>query len=106
MTSSLPAALAAMLTLAIGTFVFRLVGPMLHTRVTFSLRARQLLETAAVVLLAALVLLSGLTERHGFADYARPLGVAAGGVLAWREAPFLVVVLAAAAVAALIRLAQ
>lgn len=106
MTASLPLTMAAMLTLAVGTFVFRLVGPMMHTRIAFSPRARQLLEIAAVVLLAALVLLSGLTERHGFADYARPAGVAVGGVLAWRKAPFLVVVVAAAAVAALIRLAR
>lgn len=106
MKSSLPLVLAAMSTLAIGTFAFRLIGPMLHARITFSSRAQRLLETSAVVLLAALVLLSGLTEGHSFADLARPLGVAAGGVLAWRKAPFLVVVLTAAAVAALVRLAR
>jgi len=106
MKASLPLVLAAMSTLALGTFAFRLVGPMLHARITFSARARQLLETSAVVLLAALVLLSGLTEEHGFADPARPLGVAVGGVLAWRKAPFLVVVVSAAAVAALVRLVR
>lgn len=47
-----------------------------------------------------------LTQDHGFARFARPAGVLAGGVLAsWREEPFLVVVLSAAATTAL-RLAK
>nr|MDQ2811969.1 AzlD domain-containing protein [Actinomycetota bacterium] len=64
----------------------------------------KLLEAAAVVLLAALVASTALTEGHGFSGWARPAGVLAGGVLAWRRAPFLVVVLTAAAVTALLRL--
>ncbi|MYY81399.1 AzlD domain-containing protein, partial [Streptomyces sp. SID335] len=36
---------------------------------------------------------------------ARPAGVLAGGVLAWRRAPFAVVVVGAAATTALLRLA-
>ena len=39
-----------------------------------------------------------LTEGHGFAGFARPAGVLVAGVLAWRKAPFLVIVLAAAVV--------
>ena len=58
-----------------------------------------------MVLLAALVATTALTKGHGFAGFARPAGVLVGGVLAWRKAPFLVVVLAAAATAALLRLA-
>lgn len=97
--------LSAMLTLAVGTFVFRLVGPLLRSRVEFPPLARRLLETAAVVLLTALVATSALTQGHGFAGYARPAGVAVGGLLAWRKAPILVVVIAAAATTALLRLA-
>ena len=44
-------------------------------------------------------------EGSGFAGVARPAGVAVGALLAWRRAPFVVVVLAAAATAALLRLA-
>jgi hypothetical protein len=40
-----------------------------------------------------------------FAGFARPAGVLAGALLAWRKAPFVVVVIAAAAVTALLRLA-
>jgi branched-subunit amino acid transport protein len=94
----------AMLTLAAGTFVFRLVGPLLSSRVAFPPLARRLLESAAVVLLTALVATSALTQGHGFAGFARPAGVAVGGLLAWRAAPFPVVVIAAAATTALLRL--
>ncbi|OKK14816.1 branched-chain amino acid transporter [Streptomyces sp. CB00455] len=97
--------LVAMLALAGGTFLLRLSGPALRARVTFPERAEKLLEASAVVLLAALTATAALTEGDGFAGVARPVGVLLGGVLAWRKAPFLVVVLAAAAATALLRLA-
>ena len=49
------AVLGAALALAAGTFAFRLAGPLLRARVTVSPGTQELLETAAVVLLAALV---------------------------------------------------
>lgn len=94
----------AIAVLAAGTFAFRFAGPALRSRVTFPPRATKLLETASVVLLAALVVTSGLTEGGGLAGIARPAGVLVGGVLAWRKAPFAVVILAAAATAAVLRL--
>jgi branched-subunit amino acid transport protein len=95
---------AGMAVLTAGTYAIRLAGPALRTRVSFPPRAEKLLEAAAVVLLAALVVTTALTEGHGFSGLARPAGVLAGGLLAWRRAPFLVVVLTAAAVTALLRL--
>ena len=94
---------AGMATLAAGTYAFRLSGQLLRARITFPPRATRLLEAAAVILLAALVATTALTEGHGFSGFARPAGVLVAGVLAWRKAPFLVVVLAAAAVTALLR---
>lgn len=91
--------------LALGTFAFRFAGPVLRSRVKLSPRAERLMARAAVVLLAALVAVSALTEGHGFAGFARPAGVLVAGVLAWRKAPFVLVVVAAAATAALLRLA-
>lgn len=91
--------------LALGTFAFRFAGPVLRTRVKLSPKAERLMALAAVVLLAALVAVSALTEGHGFAGVARPAGVLVAGVLAWRRAPFVLVVVAAAATAALLRLA-
>ncbi|WP_134731367.1 AzlD domain-containing protein [Amycolatopsis nivea] len=95
----------ATLVLAAGTFAFRLAGPLLRTKVRLSPRAERLMTLSAVVLLAALVATSALTEGPEFAGIARPAGVLVGGVLAWRKAPFVAVVIAAAATAALLRLA-
>ncbi|HWD03042.1 MAG TPA: AzlD domain-containing protein [Amycolatopsis sp.] len=97
--------LVATAVLGAGTFAFRFAGPLLRTRVRLSPRTQRLMALAAVVLLAALVATSALTEGHGFAGFARPAGVVVGGVLAWRKAPFVVVVIAAAVTAALLRLA-
>jgi len=90
--------------LAVGTFAFRFAGPALRSRITLSARVQYLMTLATVVLLAALVVTSGLLEGGEFVGPARPAGVLVGGVLAWRRAPFVVVVLAAAAVAAGLRL--
>jgi branched-subunit amino acid transport protein len=94
----------AALALAAGTFAFRLAGPLLRARVSVSAQAQELLETAAVVLLAALVATTALTSGHHLAGAARPLGVLAGGTAAWRKAPFFLVVLIAAGTTALLRL--
>ncbi|MFI8193013.1 AzlD domain-containing protein [Streptomyces sp. NPDC085946] len=96
---------AVILVLAVGTYAFRLVGPVLHGRVELPVRTRELLSAAAVVLLVALLATGALTEGGGPAGWARPAGVLAGGVLAWRRAPFAVVVLGAAAVTAALRAA-
>lgn len=97
--------LAAILALAVGTYGLRLAGPLLHGRVELSDRVRRLLFDGATVLLVALLATGALTEGHGFAGWARPAGVAVGGLLAWRRAPFAVVVVAAAAATALLRAA-
>jgi branched-subunit amino acid transport protein len=97
--------LIATFALAAGTFAFRFAGPVLRARVKLSKRTERLMALAAVVLLAALVAVAALTDGHSFAGFARPAGVFAGGVLAWRKAPFVVVGVAAAATAALLRLA-
>lgn len=90
--------------LAAGTFAFRIAGPLLRSRIELSPRLERLMAVAAVVLLAALVATTALLEGHDFAGFARPAGVAAGGVLAWKKAPFVVVVLVAAGTAAGLRL--
>jgi branched-subunit amino acid transport protein len=100
-----PMLVAGMATLSAGTYAFRLSGRLLRARVTFPPWAERLLEAAAVVVLAALVATTALAQGHGFSGFARPAGVLVGGVLAWRKAPFLMVVIAAAATTALARLA-
>lgn len=103
-----PVLIGSAVVLALGTFGFRLAGPLLRDRVHVPPRLTTLLESASVVLLVALVATLTLAPGGGVpvvsAGYALPAGVLAGGVLAWLRAPFLVVVLAAAAVAAGLRL--
>jgi branched-subunit amino acid transport protein len=89
--------------LGAGTFAFRLAGPTLRARVEISPKAERLMAVSVVVLFAALIATSALIEGHTFAGVARPAGVAVGGVLAWRRAPFVLVVIAAAATAAVLR---
>ncbi|MGR6321225.1 AzlD domain-containing protein [Micromonospora soli] len=96
--------IAVILALAVGTYGFRVAGVLLRDRLELPEWARQLLPVAAAALLAALVATAALTEAGGFAGYARPAGVLVGVALAWRRAPFVLVVVAAAGTTALLRL--
>jgi branched-subunit amino acid transport protein len=102
--------LAAIALLAAVTFAFRLAGPVLGRRVTIPDSAQELLASAAAVLLLAVAATSALTQGHAIsgehgAGWARPAGVTVAGILAARRAPFPVVVVTAAVVTALLRLA-
>lgn len=97
--------IAAILALAVGTYTLRLTGVLLRERLQLSSRAQRLLPMAAAALLAALAATAALTQGTSWAGVARPVGVAVGALLAWRRAPFVLVVVAAAATAALLRLA-
>ena len=97
--------IAAIVALGVGTYGMRLGGVLLRGRLELSGPIRRVLPMAAAALLAALAGTATLMAGTGFAGVARPAGVLVGGLLAWRRAPFVVVVLAAAATAALLRLA-
>jgi len=109
--------ITAILVLAVGTYAFRVAGPFLRARMVKAAARRggattaelpprltELMSTAATVLLVALVATAALTDGGSFAGVALPAGVFAGGVLAWRKVPFVVVVIVAAVVAAGLRL--
>jgi hypothetical protein len=102
----------AILVLAIGTYAFRVAGPLLRARLarssgdgqaTLLPRLTELMSTAATVLLVALIATAALTDGGRLAGVALPAGVLTGGVLAWRKVPFVVVVIVAAGVAAGLR---
>ena len=76
-----------------------LIGPLLE-RWPVLARAASLIPAAVVT---AVIIQLSVTRGSTLAVDARLAGVAVAGVLVWRKAPFLVVVLAAAAVTALIR---
>jgi branched-subunit amino acid transport protein len=96
--------IAVILALAVGTYGFRLAGVLLRDRLDLPAGVRRALPLAAAALLAALAATAALTEGGAFAGVARPAGVLIGVALAWRRAPFVVVVVGAAATAALLRL--
>ncbi|MGA8993068.1 MAG: AzlD domain-containing protein [Nocardioidaceae bacterium] len=96
--------LSAVLALAVGTYAFRLVGPLLHGRLRLPARLDRALSEAAVVLLVALVAVTAVTEGQGPAGWARPAGVLVALALVLRRAPFPLVVVAAAATTAGLRL--
>ena len=96
--------LLAIAALAAMTYAFRIAGPLLRDRVTVPPAAQRFFTSATSRTAAALVATSALATGHDFAGWARPAGLAAAGVLAARRAPFPVVVVAAAAVTALLRL--
>lgn len=91
--------------LSVGTYLFRWAGPALPARLTNSPRVRDVVNDAAVLLLAGVIATTAVTQDQHFAGWARVAGVAVAGVLAWRRAPFVVVVVVSATVAALGRLA-
>lgn len=97
--------ITAILVLALGSYAYRIVGPVLGERLKLSDRVRRILLIAAAVLLLALVTTSALTQGQGFAGWARPAGIGVGALLAVRKVPFVLVVIAAAATTALLRLA-
>lgn len=96
--------IAVILLLAAGTYAFRFAGVALHDRLTLPESLKRLMPIAAVTLLAALAATAALTEAGRAAGIARPAGVLVGVVLAWRKAPFVIVVVAAAGTAAILRL--
>ncbi|GIE84790.1 AzlD domain-containing protein [Actinoplanes regularis] len=97
--------IAAIIALGAGTYAIRLSGVLLRDRLELSPALQRLLPMAAAALLAALAGTAALMAGTEFSGVARPAGVAVGALLAWRKAPFVLVVVAAAATAALLRLA-
>jgi branched-subunit amino acid transport protein len=93
----------ALLVLCGASYALKAVGPLLAGGRRLGPRVRGMLDLVAVPLLAALIVVQTLGDgRHVVID-ARAPALAVAGVLVWRRAPFLVVVLAAAATAALLR---
>lgn len=92
-----------LLALMVGTYALRVAGPALRTRVTISARIDTVMTTAVAVVFVALIATSTLITGKDFAGFALLAGVAVAALLAWRRAPFVVIVIAAAAVTAGLR---
>ena len=95
--------LATVLVLAVGTYALRLTGPLLRGRLRLSARWERVMSIAAITVLGAFAVSSAVIESGAFAGWARMAGVAAGSLLALRRAPFVLVVLVAAGITAVLR---
>ena len=85
------------------SYALKAMGPVLAGGRELGPQLRRTLDLVAVPLLAALILVQTLGDGQRLVIDARLPALAVAGVLVWRRAPFLVVVLAAAATAALLR---
>ena len=89
-----------------GCYLLKLAGYLVPARLLDGPRTRRVVELLPVALLAALVVVEAIADgRHLDFNGDRLAGVAAGGIAVWRRAPFIVVIVVAGAVAALLRLA-
>ena len=89
----------------VGCYLLKLAGYLIPSRVLDHAATRRAVELLPVALLAALVVVEAIANgRHYELDWPRLAGFGIGAVAVWRRAPFLVVVIAAALTAALLRL--
>ncbi|ATF92714.1 AzlD domain-containing protein [Cedecea neteri] len=97
--------LAGLAVLSAGTWLMRFSGAKLGSKLALSDRAQKLLNDGATTLLFSVALATTFFEGSHFAGYARFAGVAVAVFLAWRKVPLIFVIIAAALVTALLRLA-
>ncbi len=96
---------AALLGLAAGIYALKAIGPLVTSGWQPSPRATAFIGLLAVPLLAALVVVQTVGDGERLVADARLPAVGVAALAVWRGVPFLAVVLLAAAVAALLRLA-
>jgi uncharacterized membrane protein len=90
----------------VGCYLFKLGGYLVPAHVLDRPAVRRVVELLPVALLAALVVVEAIADgRHIELDGPRLAGFAVAAVAVWRRAPFLVIVVLAAATAGLLRLA-
>ncbi|HXD71552.1 MAG TPA: AzlD domain-containing protein [Gaiellales bacterium] len=93
----------ALLALSAVSYALKASGPVLAGGRRLGPQMRQTLDLVAVPLLAALILVQTVGDGHRLVLDARVPALAVAAILVWRRAPFLIVVLAAAATAAFLR---
>ncbi|HET7137985.1 MAG TPA: AzlD domain-containing protein [Gaiellaceae bacterium] len=86
------------------SYGLKALGPVLAGGRRLDPGLNRALELVSLPVLAALIVVQTLGDGHRLVLDARAPALAVAAVLVWRRAPFLVVVLAAAATAALLRL--
>ncbi len=96
---------AGVIALSVGAYAFKAVGAFLGNRIDAETAERWSLDLVVVSVLSALVVVQTVGSGRSIVIDARLPAVLLAALLVWRRAPFLVVVVAAGATAALLRLA-
>jgi len=94
---------AALLALAAASFALKALGPVALGERRPPPWATAALDLLPIPMLAAIVLLGTVSDGHDLQLDARAAGLAVAALLIWRRAPFLVVIVAAAATTAGLR---
>lgn len=94
---------AAILILAAGAYAFKVLGVVVLGGRELPVPVSRCVELLPAALLPALIAVQTVTDGHRLVLDARAAGVAAAVLAAWRRAPFPVVILAAMAVTAAVR---
>lgn len=90
--------------LCVAAYALKALGLVLGERIDADTAERWSLELVVVPVLAALILVQTFSTGNRFVLDARAAALLVAGVLVWRRAPFILVVLAAAVTAAVLRL--
>ena len=96
---------AGVIALSVGAYALKAAGAFLGHRIDVETAERWSLEIVVVSVLAALVVVQTIGSGRSIVIDARLPAVLLAALLVWLRAPFLVVVIAAGATAALLRLA-
>jgi branched-subunit amino acid transport protein len=94
---------AAVLTLAVASYALKALGPVAIGRRQIPPRFTRVLDLLPIPMLTAIALTGTVASGHHLEVDARLPGLAVAAILVWRRAPFLAVIVAAAATTALIR---
>ena len=93
-----------MIALCAGAYGFKALGLAIGGRLDPGAAERRHLEILVVPILAALIAVQSFSTGHRLVLDARAAALLVAAFLVWRRAPFVVVAIAAAATAALLRL--
>lgn len=96
-------AAVVLVVLAAGTFALKSAGPLVLGERRLPARLQTMVDLLPAALLASLAIVSTVGEGRGISVDARLVGLGVAGLALWRRAPFVVVIIAAAAATALVR---
>lgn len=93
-----------LIVMTIGTFALKSAGPLVLGDRPLPLRVQRVVDLLPAALLAALAVVSTVGDGRAIVVDARLAGLVVAGLLLWRRLPFVVVIVAASAATALVRL--